>query len=992
MNVFFENFNFTPYVQQPHPILVNTANSTIVNVLNNIVPDVGVYFDDTKIFAKVVASGNDKFHLNHNFIGLKIDPYAPGQTMAQAVGMHQVGDTIYLTSSASNTNYSLATLTGLVEHINAIDGIIHITPLNGAPILTSTSNLVIHNLNSDRRVGGQVYYANANSVISSRVSNTGNLTFVNTHESIEPKLLSTFQTIRGSDIRGFYDYDQFGADSATSNTQNLLHGTGWFANTANSNIITTAFWFDNFIHASLHVGNRVTITTGQNAGEYANIVSIVTNDTYWNYHDFGWGNALGTIVLDKYLASNPRRLFRFSVSNNSVGISKTDPDGNHHIIVNLPDGDNVTLSTGKHKIHVTDGSTSNSSNAKIIGVGHHNSTGGLGGGHRKKKTPDLDWGGHDAPPGPKRTSDDPADLINNPTLVYPVSGSDSNSAPTVINIKQNLSQTFTTPKPTSLKQNYGIFITSVVLYFNSKPDIANTGIPAQPVIVCISPTAGGFPTSSALASTAVEYRDIKVSQYPEVGNTSSETVFTFDDPVYLDADTEYAIVVKCKSSDYTLYTAVLGESALVNPALSSSGTSNTSISRKVSQQPSVGNLYTAQNSSLWTPIPNEDLMFVIKKAQFVTGNQEAFFNMKAVHETFYYDRILFTSFDLTFPSGNLQYIANTLLASSNTFTGDTTGTVQLIPNQVYSFGYDLSISNYESNRRRALLSGNTDSINVAVTMSTDDPDISPVFNYEAINGIAYQNIINYGELDPGILSISTAGHTSNSSNLTFTISIPDLPDGIQATINASNCVYDSGNTGPGAVGNLTFVFFDSVGSGYTNNATITVTSKDNTDVVPVVQVNGETGSHGGNMFCKYVTKKITLADGFDSGDMRVYVTTIKPAGTQVLAYYKVRSSADSDSIALKPWVQMQVVTPRTSPDQQTPVDLTFSPGAPLNANANAVIQSTQTLNQLHYVENGITYPIGGSFKEFAIKLVLMAKDPTVYPVVLNMRAVTVPAG
>jgi hypothetical protein len=75
---------------------------------------------------------------------------------------------------------------------------------------------------------------------------------------------------------------------------------------------------------------------------------------------------------------------------------------------------------------------------------------------------------------------------------------------------------------------------------------------------------------------------------------------------------------------------------------------------------------------------------------------------------------------------------------------------------------------------------------------------------------------------------------------------------------------------------------------------------------------------------------------------------------------------------------MQKVTDIYSLDQTQVVELEFRP-------------SLDT-NRISYVEDGVTYPIGGTFKHFAIKIVMTAEDTTVTPVVRNFRAIATPAG
>jgi hypothetical protein len=66
-----------------------------------------------------------------------------------------------------------------------------------------------------------------------------------------------------------------------------------------------------------------------------------------------------------------------------------------------------------------------------------------------------------------------------------------------------------------------------------------------------------------------------------------------------------------------------------------------------------------------------------------------------------------------------------------------------------------------------------------------------------------------------------------------------------------------------------------------------------------------------------------------------------------------------------------------SDDQNTQITLQYNTGG---------------TGQLQYTYNGVTYPLGLKFHQFAIKLVMFANDPTVPPIVQDYRAVAVPQG
>ena len=74
---------------------------------------------------------------------------------------------------------------------------------------------------------------------------------------------------------------------------------------------------------------------------------------------------------------------------------------------------------------------------------------------------------------------------------------------------------------------------------------------------------------------------------------------------------------------------------------------------------------------------------------------------------------------------------------------------------------------------------------------------------------------------------------------------------------------------------------------------------------------------------------------------------------------------------------MQKTADVFSPDQNRAIGLTYVTGS---------------TGQISYIQNGITYPLGGKYKYFAIKIVLFANDPTVPPLVQNFRAIATPNG
>ena len=100
-----------------------------------------------------------------------------------------------------------------------------------------------------------------------------------------------------------------------------------------------------------------------------------------------------------------------------------------------------------------------------------------------------------------------------------------------------------------------------------------------------------------------------VSVDPQDGQTIdsiSPTRFTFDNPVYLQNNTDYSLSIETDSIDYRIWSSRLGETDIAT-------------SQVITQQPLLGSVYRSQNVDTWTEDLNQDIKFVMYRANFVTN-------------------------------------------------------------------------------------------------------------------------------------------------------------------------------------------------------------------------------------------------------------------------------------------------------------------------------------------------------------------------------------
>ena len=161
----------------------------------------------------------------------------------------------------------------------------------------------------------------------------------------------------------------------------------------------------------------------------------------------------------------------------------------------------------------------------------------------------------------------------------------------------------------------GVFITSVDLWFKTKPTSGN----AAGITVQIRNMVNGYPGPIVLGEKYLGRTDPLLKVTPESSGgvfsfNGYHTRFTFDAPVYLQHGFEYCIVPmpELNNRDYNLWVAELGEF-------------ETNSTQRIAEQPHSGILFSSANNTTWSAIQNEDMMFRINRAKFTVGTHNANF-------------------------------------------------------------------------------------------------------------------------------------------------------------------------------------------------------------------------------------------------------------------------------------------------------------------------------------------------------------------------------
>ena len=156
----------------------------------------------------------------------------------------------------------------------------------------------------------------------------------------------------------------------------------------------------------------------------------------------------------------------------------------------------------------------------------------------------------------------------------------------------------------------GVFVTKVDVFFRTKAQ-------ALPVTVQIRETTLGTPNDRILPYSEV---DLTPDQVVVSEDATAKTTFTFEAPVYLAGNREYALVLLSNTTEYNVYISRLGEADITTLASGEAG------QVLVTSQPILGSLFKSQNASVWTPSQYEDLKFNLYRSDFVGSGNVEFFN------------------------------------------------------------------------------------------------------------------------------------------------------------------------------------------------------------------------------------------------------------------------------------------------------------------------------------------------------------------------------
>jgi len=148
----------------------------------------------------------------------------------------------------------------------------------------------------------------------------------------------------------------------------------------------------------------------------------------------------------------------------------------------------------------------------------------------------------------------------------------------------------------------GIWVVKIGVYFATKPAGGDT---QHPVRCQIRPLVNGYPSSDVIiqnAEAVLAPSDITTST-----DATVITYFEFDEPIFLQGETDYSFVLLANTTAYNVYISEI-EEFLVG-----------STTKRVTKQPTLGSLFASQNAKAWSADQTKDISFEIVRAEFNDG-------------------------------------------------------------------------------------------------------------------------------------------------------------------------------------------------------------------------------------------------------------------------------------------------------------------------------------------------------------------------------------
>jgi hypothetical protein len=478
----------------------------------------------------------------------------------------------------------------------------------------------------------------------------------------------------------------------------------------------------------------------------------------------------------------------------------------------------------------------------------------------------------------------------------------------------------------------GVFISKIDLYFQTKDP--NLGVTVE-----LRSVLNGYPTLNQIPGSQVH---LNSSQVNTSNDGSIATTVTFNDLVFLKNFTEYCIVVTPDNANpnYELFVRKAGEADF--------------ITKNVENKDSfVGSLFVSSNNSAWKATVDEDFKMTIYRANFTKGSGEVlytnrdyeFFDLSSIQGGFEQGERVFEWDPSANITGTVQFTttSETVTGSGTAFTTDlnvgdwvalsngtshdakkvtsitsnTSLTIQGFPTFAVQGANTANVmlsaqgtvdfyENTSRNKEMFLIDSTANSTmyfaNSDIIIGSQSQANAVVTTVKNLKTSGFENLIYY--ISPELTEFTQFAQantaTGSSANNSYPVDNRARFDEEQYIKSRSNEIVDQSGA---KSWKHTYKFKTQL------DRLSPILDDSTTSIVRLEHVinNDATNEYlpgQGNALAKYVSKVVTLDAGLDAEDIKVFVTSTRPQGTDVQVWARVLNEYDPDPFGDKHWTKL----------------------------------------------------------------------------------------
>lgn len=579
-----------------------------------------------------------------------------------------------------------------------------------------------------------------------------------------------------------------------------------------------------------------------------------------------------------------------------------------------------------------------------------------------------------------------------------------------------IAQTFTID--TSHSDDSHVMITKIAVAFENKDSTRGVTLEVRNVV-------NGYPGAKRLPFGRVKLR---ASDVVTSVDGSALTSFVFKSPIALKTGEEYCFVIlpDANNPNYRIWVAKTGQADVVT---------GVNITRDVNG----GTLFTSTNNKAWTPYQDENVKFLVSRANYTGASGSARLSNKK-HE--FFD---LASYSAKFQGGEKVFKVNANGAGSLTTeigsniiigTGTAFNTYLTVGDYI---AYHDTASTYEVAKVTAINSNTSITVDEFAKVSK----VNRTYFKTIVGDLTYLNIrepvrmvlenssaktgavfaagdIIRGEVSESMAEIASVINlpvsylqpniyktnftkTETAINLSVQSSDADRLTAIRPLVFNDNNYMSNINT---VIKSRTNEILDDAGAkSFELRVDLENISGINGETSPIIDheissittfeyftnalttdiINSELRTNGLSN-SKYISKVVELADGFDAEDLKIWVTAYRPPGTDITVYAKFKSVSDTTPITDVPWTIMELNASKnytsSAANRSDFKEFEFSMNSvELAANMGAY----QTPSGFEYkAADGSVYD---NYKFFAVKILLNSNGQRTIPRLKDMRAI-----